>query len=100
MSVLEKDKVDGLLFFNEYENKEYELKPCGFYKNTAYFSTNPVKLTQHGLYISTWCQGSCVVNQPSYQLTIDHYNDTCNWDRFKVRFLLLADGTIYESTNN
>ena len=98
-----KRKVDGLVFFEKAEDEEYQIAPCGYYINTHYFSLNPVKLNSKNneLFISTWSVAGTIKNTGNIQNDIDEYNETpIMIDRFKIRYVLMADGTIYLATKN
>ena len=93
------DKVDGLIFFNEAQNEENQIVPCGYYVNTRYFSCNPVKVDDNNmLRICTWAAAGCVVNSGDIQYDIDKYNKEVTFKRFGIRYVLMSDGTIYEAT--
>ena len=96
----EEDKVSGLVFFFEAKNPENQIVPCGYYLDTRYFSLNPVKLDKNNmLRICTWSAADCVVNSGDIQRDIDRYNRSgLPSDRFKIKYVLMADGTIYEGT--
>ena len=96
-------KVDGLVFFEKAEDEEWQIVPCGYYIDTHYFSLNPVKLDSKNneLFISTWSVAGTVKNTGDIQNDIDVYNETSiKIDRFKIRYVLMADGTIYVATKN
>ena len=95
------DKVSGLVFFVEAEDPEYQIVPCGYYLDTRYFSLNPVKVDKNNmLRICTWSVAGCVVNSGDIQRDIDKYNESVTLsDRFKIKYVLMTDGTIYEGIN-
>lgn len=92
------DKVSGLVFFFEAKNPENQIVPCGYYLDTRYFSLNPVKVDKNNmLRICTWSVAGCVLNNGNVQRDIDRYNrSSFPSDRFKIKYVLMADGTIYE----
>ena len=98
------EKVAGLVFFNNAEDDERQIPPCGYF-NTVGFSLNPVVIARKGdtlvLAILTASGAGILERVGNVQEDIKEYNNSlspifCDNSR-KISHILMADGTIYKA---